>query len=146
MLRRKPTAITITTEDISAFDTAHAQRLAYVRYRRTGEDPLGLFSQHHRHTAVDQAQQTRHQSWTTSTHTGSEFGSPGAAGDPSDELKPLPGDRARIVRGREERILGTRAAGAAGQGAVQGREDASRGASVNPATAGGQQGGGGARR
>ena len=26
--------------------------------------------------------------------------------DPSDELKPLPGDKARIVRGREERIVG----------------------------------------
>jgi len=26
--------------------------------------------------------------------------------DPNDELKPLPGDKARIVRSREERILG----------------------------------------
>ena len=26
--------------------------------------------------------------------------------DPNDELKPLPGDKARIVRGRDERIMG----------------------------------------
>lgn len=68
MLRRKPTAITVTSEDIVAFEEARLRRL----------------------------QETKQ----------SEQGSKDAAGnfDPSDELKPLPGDKARIVRTREERI------------------------------------------
>ena len=37
--------------------------------------------------------------------------------DPNDELKPLPGDKARIVRTREERIVGTGAGAGAGTGA-----------------------------
>ena len=36
--------------------------------------------------------------------------------DPNDELKPLPGDKARIVRTREERIVGTGAGTNAGTG------------------------------
>jgi hypothetical protein len=106
MLRRKPTAITITAEDITAFEEAHARRMAYLRYRKTGEDPDGLFRD-----GVDPA--------TSSSKTSDgdargvqQMGGGAAAIDPNDELKPLPGDKARIVRGREERIMGT-ASGAA---------------------------------
>ncbi|KAJ5286895.1 Anaphase-promoting complex subunit CDC26 [Penicillium angulare] len=68
MLRRKPTAITITSEDIAAFEEA--------RLRQMEEN------KHPEHRK---------------TNSNSKF-------DPSDELKPLPGDKARIVRSREERI------------------------------------------
>ncbi|KAF4767368.1 hypothetical protein HAV15_009232 [Penicillium sp. str.  len=62
MLRRKPTAIAITSEDIAAFEEARLRKLT----ARKGSSNANL--------------------------------------DPSDELKPLPGDKARIVRTREERI------------------------------------------
>lgn len=68
MLRRKPTAITVTSEDILAFEEA--------RLRNTDENKY--------------SEQTKRSS-------NINF-------DPSDELKPLPGDKARIVRSREERI------------------------------------------
>lgn len=76
MLRRKPTAIAITTEDLAAFED---KRLAK-------------------------------QNNTSAAATGQQHAQPGSSGagaanvDPSDELKPLPGDKARIVRSREERI------------------------------------------
>ena len=98
MLRRKPTAITITSEDITAFEEAHARRVAYLHYRKTGEDPEGLF----RNGAGPELQT----SGTDTQMSGSGGGEQGAAIDPNDELKPLPGDKARIVRGREERIMG----------------------------------------
>jgi hypothetical protein len=76
MLRRKPTAIAITSEDLASFEEARLRKL----------------SEENKHT---------------------EQNSKGASNvtfDPSDELKPLPGDKARIVRSREERIgLGRRA-------------------------------------
>lgn len=73
MLRRKPTAITITPEDIAAFEDARVRKLE-------GNKP-----------------------------SEQEKGSSNVSFDPSDELKPLPGDKARIVRSREERIgLGRR--------------------------------------
>ncbi|KAF3403530.1 hypothetical protein F1880_009446 [Penicillium rolfsii] len=65
MLRRKPTAIAITTEDIAAFEEAR------LRKQNENREP-------------EQA--------SAKTHV-----------NPSDELKPLPGDKARILR-REERI------------------------------------------
>lgn len=68
MLRRKPTAITITSEDIAAFEES--------RLRKVEEKP-----------------QPEQQPSTANANF-----------DPSDELKPLPGDKARIVRSREERI------------------------------------------
>jgi hypothetical protein len=68
MLRRKPTAIAITTEDIAAFEEAR------LRKQNENREP-------------EQAQGFRDK-----THV-----------NPSDELKPLPGDKARILR-REERI------------------------------------------
>ncbi|ETI25751.1 hypothetical protein G647_02525 [Cladophialophora carrionii CBS 160.54] len=103
MLRRKPTALTITAEDIASFEEAHARRLAYLRYKKTGDDPEGLF----RNGAGPELQQ---QSATESQVSGEQqqqhHQAAAAAVDPNDELKPLPGDKARIVRGREERIMG----------------------------------------
>jgi len=90
MLRRKPTALTISPEDITAFEEAHARRIAYVQYLKTGEDPNGYFRQGQT-SQTGFAQQTR---------------DPSGVMDPNDELKPLPGDKARIVRSREERIVG----------------------------------------
>jgi hypothetical protein len=72
MLRRKPTAITLTSEDVMTYESS----------RTSG----------------------------SSKPTGSN-GKPGAGPvDPNDELKPLPGDKARVVRAgapsREDRIVG----------------------------------------
>ncbi|GIK07487.1 hypothetical protein Aspvir_003153 [Aspergillus viridinutans] len=72
MLRRKPTAIAITSEDVA--------KLEDMRLRKRREE-----TQAHAHESVK----------STLNHT---------AIDPNDELKPLPGDKARIVRSREERI------------------------------------------
>ncbi|KEF54847.1 uncharacterized protein A1O9_09289 [Exophiala aquamarina CBS 119918] len=95
MLRRKPTALTITSEDIAAFEESHLRKLAYARYLKTGEDPDGYF----RNGNPQQNQNPNHQHQQQQQATT-------AAGtvDPNDELKPLPGDKARIVRSREERI------------------------------------------
>ena len=69
MLRRKPTAIAVTSEDLAAFEDARLRKLAQENSNQSqGENGAD-------------------------THY-----------DPSDELKPLPGDKARIVRSREERI------------------------------------------
>lgn len=67
MIRRKPTAIAITAEDIAAFEESRLRKL----------------SENH----PDKAKAT----------------SSNVKPNPSDELKPLPGDKARILR-REERI------------------------------------------
>ena len=73
MLRRKPTAITITSEDIATFEEARLRKIVENTHPEQGK-----------------------------TNSNPNF-------DPSDELKPLPGDKARIVRSREERIgLGRR--------------------------------------
>ncbi|OCT46883.1 hypothetical protein CLCR_02678 [Cladophialophora carrionii] len=110
MLRRKPTALTITAEDIASFEEAHARRLAYLRYKKTGDDPEGLFrngagpelqQQSATDSQVSGEQQQQHQQHQAAAAAAA------AAMDPNDELKPLPGDKARIVRGREERIMGT---------------------------------------
>ncbi|KAE8320854.1 hypothetical protein BDV24DRAFT_145090 [Aspergillus arachidicola] len=67
MLRRKPTAIAITSEDLATFEDARLRKFA-----QENKD----------HDRIKNS---------------FKF-------DPSDELKPLPGDKARIVRSREERI------------------------------------------
>ncbi|KAB8216431.1 anaphase-promoting complex, subunit CDC26 [Aspergillus novoparasiticus] len=67
MLRRKPTAIAITSEDLATFEDTRLRKFA-----QENKD----------HDRIK---------------NGFKF-------DPSDELKPLPGDKARIVRSREERI------------------------------------------
>lgn len=87
MLRRKPTALTISNEDINAFEEAYARKQAYAHYQKTGEDPKGFFQP------------------GQSVESQSEQEGAGVI-DPNDELKPLPGDKARIVRSREERIVG----------------------------------------
>jgi len=89
MLRRKPTAITLTSEDIAAYED---HRLASLNGEKKENQ---------------------------ATDSGA-FGTPkkGDCGkiDPNDELKPLPGDRARVRSGaglgagtgmnRNERIIG----------------------------------------
>ncbi|OJJ46322.1 hypothetical protein ASPZODRAFT_67162 [Penicilliopsis zonata CBS 506.65] len=70
MLRRKPTAITITSEDLAIFEDSRLHKLSP-------------------------------QNNNTSSHSKTASG---GLLDPSDELKPLPGDKAKIVRSREERI------------------------------------------
>lgn len=72
MLRRKPTAITISSEDLAAFEDA---RLRHKAKENNGQDAEAISDN-----------------------------SKANAFDPNDELKPLPGDKARIVRSREERI------------------------------------------
>ena len=105
MLRRKPTALTITSEDVASFVEAHLRRLAYARYLKTGEDPQGLFRNGGGPDLPSGADSN-----------GAQMSADAASGnvDPNDELKPLPGDKARIVRSREERIMG--------QGHAAGRE------------------------
>lgn len=76
MLRRKPTAITLTSEDVAAYEDSRA-----AKARDTAEN------------------ERSNKSAQTNTL------------DPSDELKPLPGDRPRAVRNgqsRDERIGVTR--------------------------------------
>ena len=76
MLRRKPTAITLTSEDVAAYEDSRAAK------------------------AHDTAENAR----------ASKDAQPGIF-DPNDELKPLPGDKARVVRtgqSRDERIGVTR--------------------------------------
>lgn len=68
MLRRKPTALTITSEDIVVFEESRIRKL-------------------------EESQSPEHGKASSNVNV-----------DPSDELKPLPGDKARIVRSREERI------------------------------------------
>ncbi|KAJ5753853.1 Anaphase-promoting complex subunit CDC26 [Penicillium nucicola] len=70
MLRRKPTAIAVTSEDLAAFEEARLRKLS---------------------------EENKHPEQHAKGSSNANF-------DPSDELKPLPGDKARIVRSREERI------------------------------------------
>jgi hypothetical protein len=77
MLRRKPTAITLTAEDISAYEDAR---------QREAEAAAQAHAQ-----AQIQARQ----------------GTPGQKNqnrDPNDELRPLPEGKVRVVRTREERL------------------------------------------
>ena len=90
MLRRKPTALTITTEDILAFEEARLQRLE--NRNKLGRSTANL--------NIDESSSENHRSRTSLTSN--------AQIDPNDELKPLPGDKAKIVRSRDERIGGGR--------------------------------------
>ena len=100
MLRRKPTALTVTSEDIAAFEEQNARTVAYLKYQKTGEDPNGYFTGNGTNYSTDQRMEEHLE----------------GAVDPNDELKPLPGDKARIVRTREERIGGTGVGAGAGTG------------------------------
>ncbi|KAG0651494.1 hypothetical protein D0Z07_2016 [Hyphodiscus hymeniophilus] len=77
MLRRKPTAITLTTEDVAVYEDTRA-REAFQR------EQAALHAQQNV-TPQQKSNQNR---------------------DPNDELRPLPGDRARSgqVKTREERL------------------------------------------
>jgi len=102
MLRRKPTALTVTSEDIAAFEESYLRKQAYAQYLKTGEDPEGYFRNgNNNHPQQNQNQGQNQGQQATGTGTV----------DPNDELKPLPGDKARIVRSREERIGVTGGAG-----------------------------------
>jgi hypothetical protein len=82
MLRRPPTAITLTTEDIAIYEDARA------REELQQEQAAALEAQ-------AQAQQLSTPQKNQNQHPR----------DPSDELRPLPGDRAKPqVRTREERL------------------------------------------
>lgn len=107
MLRRKPTALTITSEDIASFEETYLRNQAYAKFLKTGEDPDGLFRDGSG-AAGGKAAGTRGEDaqMTGGTSAAVADGGAGGAVDPNDELKPLPGDKARIVRSREERILG----------------------------------------
>ncbi|KIW83904.1 hypothetical protein Z517_03150 [Fonsecaea pedrosoi CBS 271.37] len=127
MLRRKPTALTVTNEDIAAFEEAYLRRLAYARYLKTGEDPEGLFRNGGAGPSMGVGVDGRMTTTTTTAGDARNMRGSGAdvgpaagaqvAIDPNDELKPLPGDKARIVRSREERIMGGGAGGGGGAGA-----------------------------
>ncbi|TVY49815.1 hypothetical protein LOCC1_G000446 [Lachnellula occidentalis] len=79
MLRRKPTAITLTTEDVAIYEDARA-REAVLREQQ----------------AQAQAQAQAHAQRQNQNLR-----------DPSDELRPLPGDRAKQQQGVvEERDFG----------------------------------------
>lgn len=73
MLRRPPTAITLTAEDIAAYEASRQRR---------------------------QWEQSSQLSAASGENSNQRL-------DPNDELRPLPGEKARIVRTREERIMGT---------------------------------------
>ena len=83
MLRRKPTAIAVTSEDLAAFEEARLRKLAQ-------ENSNGNNNNNNNNNS--------------SSNQSRDEGSAKTHFDPSDELKPLPGDKARIVRSREERI------------------------------------------
>lgn len=86
MLRRKPTSIILTTEDVAS----------YIDSRR--REALGV---------GENTNPNNDNNSSSATGEGGKL-------DPNDELKPLPGDKARINRvgggvigsSREERILG----------------------------------------
>jgi hypothetical protein len=102
MLRRKPTALTITSEDLASFEEMYARNIAYQKYLKTGEDPQGWFTRSQSQPQTGEVdfteQQLRNEQLRRERGQGTV--------DPNDELKPLPGDKARIVRSREERVMG----------------------------------------
>lgn len=102
MLRRAPTSITLTPEDVAAYED---RRLAAERQRQRE-----LQENANPNTSLNAATSTP-MSKNISTPKKDQDGKI----DPNDELKPLPGDRARVRSGagmgvgmgREERIIGT---------------------------------------
>ncbi|GBF63054.1 hypothetical protein TMEN_5675 [Trichophyton mentagrophytes] len=90
MLRRKPTAITVTSEDIIAFEEAQLRRQQELKNKSSNKaGSSGNKAEN------DGARDRDGDSMSSSNRAGV---------DPNDELKPLPGDKARIVRTRDERI------------------------------------------
>jgi len=94
MLRRKPTAITITAEDLIAFEEERIQKLEALENNNNNNN-----NNNNKKKAGfgEDSRLSSSASESTFTPTGKKY-------DPNDELKPLPGDKARIVRSRDERI------------------------------------------
>jgi Anaphase-promoting complex APC subunit CDC26 len=91
MLRRPPTLITLSSEDIALFDENR---------RREAEKNARAVQQQ-----SNQKMQQSVNSNGPTTEGSSVNGSPSnQKTDPNDELRPLPGDKARIVRTRDERL------------------------------------------
>jgi hypothetical protein len=91
MLRRPPTSITLTPEDVAAYEDRRARLLLEKLNPNQNTNPNDALK----------------------GGTDGRGGADAKVGiDPNDELKPLPGDRARVRgasgmgMGREERILG----------------------------------------
>jgi Anaphase-promoting complex APC subunit CDC26 len=78
MLRRPPTLITLTSDDIAAYEANRQRR----QWEQSQNSQLSSIS--------------------------SKNASSGKDKDPNDELRPLPQEKARIARTREERIMGSR--------------------------------------
>lgn len=91
MLRRKPTAITLTSEDVAAYEDSLSQRA------RAENEQVAARARP----------------------------SPGKDGsnkiDPNDELKPLPGDRARVARGTTGSVGGGTSSAAEREARIMGR-------------------------
>ncbi|KAK2625556.1 hypothetical protein QTJ16_004868 [Diplocarpon rosae] len=81
MLRRKPTAINLTTEDIASYEDARRESLEK-------EHAASQAEMHAQRGSAFQQQETQNMR------------------DPNDELRPLPGDRTRghQAKTREERL------------------------------------------
>ncbi|MCJ1290033.1 hypothetical protein MMC34_001568 [Xylographa carneopallida] len=91
MLRRAPTAITLTPDDIAAYEDSRAARLARLAQQMHAS----------RENTVEASAPGRRQSQSRA-----------GGSDPSDELRPLPGEKARVMRvgegrTRTERIMGS---------------------------------------
>lgn len=97
MLRRSPTAITLTTDDVADYEE---QRLARLNVAAMAAQRKPLYTD---------SPQIRPETGTSAKI--------GTSADPNDELKPLPGDKPRTVR---------YAAESSGQGQDQRREGRSR--------------------
>jgi len=85
MLRRKPTAITLTTEDVAIYEDARAREAMQAQLAEQAAIQAQMQAQHGTPLPRHKEQNVR---------------------DPNDELRPLPGDRARAqqVKTREERL------------------------------------------
>jgi hypothetical protein len=85
MLRRKPTTLTLTTEDIAIYEDAR---------NREAQQAYLLQQQQEQAHRLQQDQQQRGGNQNQSLR------------DPSDELRPIPGDRYRAqqAKSREERL------------------------------------------
>jgi len=75
MLRRPPTLITLTPEDVAAYEDSRLARLARASSLQNKPPTYN----HSQGSSVNATKKT-------------------VALDPSDELKPLPGDKARLMR------------------------------------------------
>jgi hypothetical protein len=80
MLRRKPTAITLTTEDIATYEDRRARE---AHLREQAEYQAQLLAEQNAGTPVNKNQNIR---------------------DPGDELRPLPPSERSRVKTREERL------------------------------------------